>query len=576
MRRILPLVVGFLVLLVGGSLWFSSRSVHYEFAEAPASVSPAAFRFTVLHTNDLHSHLAGSGPDVAFHPEVDPSNPVQGHTARLLSAIARVRAERAARGEPVLLVDAGDFFGGTLFEGLGPSDLPEAPELEFLQKAGYDAVTLGNHEYDAGEAALAKMLAKKPVPLITTNLENAGAGWPGVRSMVKTLRSGDRVLRVLLLGIAGPDAARTSMAKREKHHYVGLNDETTREELPKLVDLLQREIDAHLEDTDVRIVIAHAGEPEDAKIAARLRHLDLFVAGHTHQLYRQVRQVGGTLIAQAGCYGAFLGNLELAWYDGALAILNPASPFIAIDGNLAADGPWLKRIDQMQTALDPLIAPMGFKSRDVVFTLKEDLRRGGEIGDPYGIKAITLIKKALDKRLEKPLDLYVTSLGLIRDDLLTDGKGPTKQLFSDVFRVFAIGFDEHLRPGSPVTDFYAKKEDFLQLIRFLEFYRHFSGNFTPIFSDDFSYRPRLGIPMFTQVADAKFRGKDFADWPELMHVGTSMYVAAFFPKLKKLSAGWVDPSPREANGDPKLEFKPVPNVNEATLFAEGLQQSEER
>src|SRR4051812_44619596 len=119
------------------------------------------FPFTVIHTNDLHSHFEGNGPDCYFNPKFDEKDPISGHYARLATRINETRSFKQSRGEPVLLLDSGDFFSGTLFHLLGPNPgAKEFPEMEFFNSMAYDAFTLGNHEFDAGEAGLSFMLQK--------------------------------------------------------------------------------------------------------------------------------------------------------------------------------------------------------------------------------------------------------------------------------------------------------------------------------------------------------------------------------------------------------------------------------
>jgi len=98
-------------------------------------------RFTILHTNDEHSHLIPI-PAVNDHPEY--RNLAGGGIARLAGAIERVRIEKRQTGESVLLLSAGDILGGPAFGWLALQE-GLAPELNLFQAMGYDAVTIGNH-----------------------------------------------------------------------------------------------------------------------------------------------------------------------------------------------------------------------------------------------------------------------------------------------------------------------------------------------------------------------------------------------------------------------------------------------
>jgi 5'-nucleotidase / UDP-sugar diphosphatase len=104
---------------------------------------------------------------------VDSPDREVGGFSRLATAIDEVKEQKAIQGEPVLLLSAGDFLGETAFGWL--STLGFAPEMEWLLMMGYDAVTIGNHEYDFGPDVLASYLQT--------------AGYPAAHSMTLLLAS---------------------------------------------------------------------------------------------------------------------------------------------------------------------------------------------------------------------------------------------------------------------------------------------------------------------------------------------------------------------------------------------------
>ena len=134
----------------------------------------AGQKLTFLTTNDMHSAIEGfAGPDrTASH---------LGHYARLGALINEERRLRLARAELVITTDSGDFMSGSMYDSLGPSDPVVAgtnssvPELEFFSHFGYDAVTVGNHDFDRGELGLQIQLDKlasrvqRPPAMLATN-----------------------------------------------------------------------------------------------------------------------------------------------------------------------------------------------------------------------------------------------------------------------------------------------------------------------------------------------------------------------------------------------------------------------
>jgi len=115
--------------------------------------------FTILHTNDEHSHLIPH-PAVDHHPEME--SPALGGFARIGGMVQQIRDQKSEAGEPVLLFSGGDIMGGPAFGWLALAD--EAPELSLMQKIGYDAVVLGNHEFDFGTEVLADYLQNAGYP----------------------------------------------------------------------------------------------------------------------------------------------------------------------------------------------------------------------------------------------------------------------------------------------------------------------------------------------------------------------------------------------------------------------------
>eukprot|EP00729_Bicosta_minor_P029327 gene29327-14573_t len=181
---------------------------------SPADVVP--IQLTVITTNDMHSKSGGY--------------------SRLTSTIGRIKADRADAATPsiVLTLDAGDWYSGTIFSALG-----SAPELEYFAAAGYDAVALGNHDFDAGVDALKRMLTKikaspSPSPSPSTPSSpavlsaNLNEVLPGVAPYtVKEYSTATATVRIGIFGLLSPDAAFASRANRRgQATFTGYDDVT--------------------------------------------------------------------------------------------------------------------------------------------------------------------------------------------------------------------------------------------------------------------------------------------------------------------------------------------------------------
>ena len=100
----------------------------------------------------MHSHFLGASPNIAYTPSVTGDDRTIGGWARIATVIKKVKQDRS---NPVLVVDAGDFLMGSLFHMLSRE---QAFELRLLSMMGYDAVCLGNHEFDLKPEGLARIL----------------------------------------------------------------------------------------------------------------------------------------------------------------------------------------------------------------------------------------------------------------------------------------------------------------------------------------------------------------------------------------------------------------------------------
>src|SRR4051812_7093216 len=353
-----------------------------EPAAPPSGGSGTTQKVLILHTNDLHSYLNGFAPEQDYTPLTKGNDATRGGVSRLAAAIASERASAASAHEPVLLLDAGDFMMGTLFELLGTT---QAPELTFLQDLGYDATTLGNHEFDWTSAGLAAILSAAGAkggkgPIVASNLQFSAddAGDDALEAvasagmiqpkLVKTVGK----LKVGFFGLLGSDAA-TVTPQAAPVTFEAIADAANR-----MVTEL-RETD-HV---DLVVALSHSGihadgTGEDAKLAMDAPGIDLIVSGHTHDSLSQPAQVGSTWIVTAGSYGRFLGELSLsvtpATKAGETATLSIDDYTLRdINDSVAGDAATQTKVDAYVDGIDVALAGAGLASRDVVATTETDL-----------------------------------------------------------------------------------------------------------------------------------------------------------------------------------------------------------
>lgn len=245
---------------------------------------------TILHTNDHHGRFWKNG------------NGEYGLAARKTLADA-VRAEVWAKGGHVLLLDAGD-----INTGVPESDMLDAePDIRGMNAMGYDAMAVGNHEFDNPLTVLRKQERWMEFPLLAANIYDSSgqrlfAPWHLFR------------LRGLTVAVFGLTTESTAIVGNPEH-VRGIVFRSAVDEARELVPRLRRQ-------ADVVIALTHLGFtgtelPGDSTgsraLARAVPGIDLIVDGHSHtQLDAPVLE-GGTVIVQAGEYGKYLGRVDLKW-----------------------------------------------------------------------------------------------------------------------------------------------------------------------------------------------------------------------------------------------------------------------
>lgn len=278
---------------------------------------------TLLHTNDLHAHVEPTAIRGKFY----------GGYARQATLIKRLRAS-----EPnTLLLNGGDTFQGTLYfnvyEGMA--------DLAFMNAAGYDAMAVGNHEFDKGPAALTKFAKWAAFPLLSANLdltlepELDQVVSPYVIKEVNGIKVGIiGATTVDLLSISSP-GPNVKMLDLEK-------------ELQSIVDELTRKRIYHV------ILVSHCGYEEEKVLASRIRGLDVIVGGHSHSMLGKVDREGfisrgdyptvvknptgsDCLVVQAWEWGKVLGKIRVKFNKiGRVSGYEGAEP-IVIDDSIPED-----------------------------------------------------------------------------------------------------------------------------------------------------------------------------------------------------------------------------------------------
>ena len=259
--------------------------LYFVFASPFLSPSAAGtVDLTVLHINDFHGNLLPQ-------PGKE-GKPATGGMARIAKMVAE---EREKNPEGTILLSAGDMFQGTpisnLFRG--------RPVIETMNRMGFDAMTVGNHEFDWGMGAFQDLRKAASFPLLSANIvDERGALLPGVKPYVILRKKG---LKIAVIGVTTPETHyATKPGNLEGYKVIGVE-----KVLPALIERVRKEGAGPV------IVLSHLGLDEDREMAAKVAGIDLVVGGHSHTEVKTTVTVGTTLIVQAGYYGRHLGVMKI-------------------------------------------------------------------------------------------------------------------------------------------------------------------------------------------------------------------------------------------------------------------------
>ncbi len=260
------------------------------------SFSPEKERkqITILHTNDTHSHIEPFDQAHAQYPEM-------GGVAKRYSLISRIRKENPN----TLLLDAGDIFQGTPYFNFYGGEL----EFKLMSKLGYDAATIGNHDFDNGIDGLLAQMPHAEFPFVSANYDFSNTVLADrVKPYHVFIKEGIKIgvfgLGIELEGLVG------------KKHYQETQYLDPIEMTTDTVSQLKNE-----ENCQLIICLSHLGyhykndKVSDLQLAAKTKDIDLIIGGHTHTFLPKPTVVKNSihkdvLVNQVGWAGINLGRID--------------------------------------------------------------------------------------------------------------------------------------------------------------------------------------------------------------------------------------------------------------------------
>lgn len=260
----------------------------------PAFAKEETVQLTILHTNDVHSRIEPFPMDGS-------RNQGLGGVARRAALIKQIRAEQ----KNVLLLDAGDVFQGTPYFNMYGGEL----EIKLMSDMGYDAGTMGNHDFDNGIAGFVKQLPHASFPFLVSNYDFNNTDLKGKIQPYKIFKK-----QGLKIGIFGLGIELAGLVDKKNYGDIVYQDPVAKAN--EMAAILKN--DMHC---DLVICLSHLGykykdkKVSDQVLASSTRHIDLIIGGHTHTFMKvpeDIKNLDGkiTTVNQVGFAGINLGRLD--------------------------------------------------------------------------------------------------------------------------------------------------------------------------------------------------------------------------------------------------------------------------
>lgn len=245
--------------------------------------------FVILHTNDTHSRIEPL-------PETDRSFPDKGGVVRRDVYINQVREAE----KNVLLFDAGDFLQGTPYFNMFKGEA----EIETMNLLQYDAVTLGNHEFDYGMEVLDKVVQLASFPVVSSNYDFSQTSLANkIEPFIIINRDGVRI-GVIAVNIQPKGLIASENYKGVKY----LDPASVANELATFLKSKKR--------CDFIVCLSHLGYRYDLELAKETRNIDLIIGGHSHTYMAEPELIkdmdnNDVMIFQTNGRGVYVGRIDV-------------------------------------------------------------------------------------------------------------------------------------------------------------------------------------------------------------------------------------------------------------------------
>jgi len=514
-------------------------------------------KLTILHTNDWQSRFLGFGPNADYSPSSMNDDDTIGGISRLASLIEQRR--KVLGEENLLLLDGGDYSMGTLFHTIIRET---GSELQLMAALGYDAITLGNHEFDYGPDALARSInaAMKVAdipPIVISNMifSDQDTADDSLQELVQqgvikpyvVLVKGQQ--KVGIFGLMGRDAI--DVVSNGKP--LSFNDPVATAE--RMVKLLRQQ-----EKVDTVIVLSHGGvhkdiestlgwKGDDVDLLSKVKGIDIIVGGHSHTPLHDPLFIDERIIVQAGSEAQYLGELSLDIESKKISKVD--YDLHPINDSILGKAEIIEKIEIFkQQVTSKFLQPSGYSFDQILARSQSHLGRKYE-----DLVIANLVTDSLRKITNA--DFAITANGSIRDDIYFGSNG--LQRVSDLFRVVPLGpglINDN--PGHEILKVWITGSEIKNILEVLLLAQQKRGqSFYPRFSGlEVTYNTaRMSFDQISQIRignpENGFVDLDTSTANQRLYsMALNTYVGSFIGLINKISYGLLDIKPKTREGEP--------------------------
>ncbi|MDZ7738600.1 MAG: bifunctional UDP-sugar hydrolase/5'-nucleotidase [Bacteroidales bacterium] len=514
-------------------------------------------KLVILHTNDLHSRLDGYAPSLEYTPLITGDDNTEGGFSRLAAIINRERAENP---DNTLVLDAGDFLMGTIFhymEEYKPFQLP------LMKEMGYDAVALGNHEFDYGPERIAHIISNSravaDIPQLllgNVDFDNKDSGDDSFQDLFNK----DIIKRRIILEKGGFKTGVFSLLGEDADEVAPFAAPLSFDKNIRTARKISKELKA--EGCDLIICLSHSGlekdddgqwTGEDVKLAEKVDDIDIIISGHTHSMLDDPLIINNTVIVQTGSYGRYIGKLEISMDKGTVGLIDYS--LIPVDDNVRGDAAVQTRIDyQKELISGKLYSITGYRVDDSIVSTGFELtcdEYGNLEQSNLGPLVADAIYGYVNSGTDEGTDIAMVAAGVIRDRV-----EPGIQTTQDIFRVMSLGSGRDDVPGYPLARVYVSGKELKRVLEILLVaWKSTPSNYCYYSGLEVKYDPDRGL--LRKISSISIKNGNGEMIPvdlsrnndALYSIAANSYMLEFIGIIQKMTFGLIRVKPKDINGN---------------------------